>query len=46
MTLRTVFLSIGMIAATALWGFSVYSVEAMSGNVPIDGYGVTLAVNS
>jgi len=45
MTLRTIYLSIGMIAATALWGFSVYSSEAMSGNVPTDGYGVTLAVD-
>lgn len=45
MTLRTVYLSIGMIAATALWGLSVYSADAMSGHVPTDGYGVTLAVS-
>ncbi len=46
MTLRTIYLSIGMITATALWGFSVYSADAMSGNVPVDGYGISLAVSS
>lgn len=45
MTLRTVYLSVGMIVATALWGISVYSADAMSGKVPLDGYGVTLAVS-
>lgn len=45
MTLRTIYLSIGMIAATGLWGISVYSADAMSGNVPSDGYGITLAVS-
>jgi hypothetical protein len=44
MTLRAVYLSAGMIAATALWGFSVYSADAISGKVPVDGYGITLAV--
>ena len=45
MTIRTFYLSFGMVAATALWGLSVYSADAMSSNVPTDGYGITLAVS-
>ena len=44
MALRAITLSIAMMAATALWGLSVYSADAMSGNVSSDGYGITAAV--
>ncbi|WP_160316280.1 hypothetical protein [Ahrensia marina] len=41
MALRAITLSVGMIAATALWGLSVYSADAMAGKVSDDGYGVS-----
>ncbi|MEM5500086.1 MULTISPECIES: hypothetical protein [Ahrensia] len=41
MAVRAITLSIAMIAATALWGLSVYSADAMAGKVSHDGYGVS-----
>ncbi len=44
MSTRAVLLTFAMIAATSLWGLAVYTDGAMAGNVPVDGYGVSVSV--
>lgn len=43
MPMRAMFLSIVTLLGITLWGLAVYSEGAIAGNVPSDGYGVSVA---
>lgn len=42
MSLRTAFLSAATLLAISFWGMAVYTDGAAAGNVPTDGYGISL----
>jgi hypothetical protein len=44
MSVRTIFLSVGMVFAISFWGLAVYSEGALAGKVPADGYGISAVV--
>ena len=46
MSIRAAMLTLAMMMATSLWGLAVYTDGALAGNVPADGYGVSVAVSS
>lgn len=44
--MRAAFLATAALVAITFWGMAVYTDGAVAGNVPVDGYGVSLqAVN-
>lgn len=45
MSMRATLLTLAMMLATSLWGLAVYTEGAMAGNVPVDGYGVSVSAD-
>jgi hypothetical protein len=41
--MKAALLSLAMVVSICMWGIGIYSADASSGHVVVDGYGVTAA---